>query len=235
MKALLRLIIILAVVALVALSYVGFVPLFSSIFGATTPRDLGVTWTQADLDSARAKTGVTLERLAVGASPSLQYEGSKAINASFTSAELTALLNSAEWRDNPISDVQVKIGADGTIEASGLLHIEKLQAYAAATGIDEGEAKRVIDQIDWLRGSPAVYFKAEATVSNNRLSGSIIEVQVGKLTIPATFIDDYQDEAQRFMQNRFTRIPGLRADEVTFADGQMRLRGTIPAIERTAP
>lgn len=235
MRSLLRFVLLLVVIALVALSYLGFVPVLSSIFGANQPRDLGVTWTPDDLASARAKTGVTLVTLSVGATPGISYEGSRPVMQQFTSAEITALLTSANWRDNPLKDAQVKIGADGTIEGSAVLLLDKLPGYAEATGIDSGTVRKLIDQVDWLQGNPAVYFRATASVADDKLTGQVLEVQLGKFSVPQGLVDKYEDDARRFLEERFDRIPGLRADSVRFADGQMTFSGTLPAVERTAP
>lgn len=51
------LILILIIVVILLLGYLGFVPGVSAIFGSNKPRDLGITHTQADLDSAQTKLG----------------------------------------------------------------------------------------------------------------------------------------------------------------------------------
>ncbi|MEK7874346.1 MAG: hypothetical protein AAB502_10895, partial [Chloroflexota bacterium] len=63
MKTLLIAVAVLVVVAVLAGGYFGFVPSVSSIFGSNRPRDLGVRYTQADLQSLRGKTGTQYHSL----------------------------------------------------------------------------------------------------------------------------------------------------------------------------
>jgi hypothetical protein len=237
MKRLLLFVLMLALLAVALLGYLGFVPVLATVFGSDRPRDLGVTWTQADLASARAKTGVRLESLpaSTAAASSLVYEGQRAVNASFTGAELTALLNSSSWRYTPLQQVQIRIGDDGVIEGSGIVLLDRVDGYAAATGLSNKDVDAVLSRFSWVKTNPPVYFRAKAQVANGRLTGEIYELVVGRLPVPGNLIDQYSANAASFLQERFARIPGLRADQVTFSGGQMQLRGTLPAVEKSAP
>jgi len=236
MRRLLLALVLVALVAGLALGYLGFVPVVATVFGSDRPRDLGVAWTEADLASARAKTSVRLEQLPPGAEPSLVYEGSRPINATFTAAELTALLNSAgTWRDQPVADCQVRINADGTVEGSGILLMDRIDGYAAATGLDRAQVDELLGRFSWVRTNPPFYFRVQAQVGNNRLSGQIYELQIGRMPVPGGYIEKHNGDLLAFMQGRYTAVPGLRADQVTFGDGTMVFRGTLPAVERTAP
>ena len=145
---------VLAVVAVVlvilALGYFGFMPGVSTMFGGDKPRDLGVRFTQADLESYHAKRQGQVVLMAPGAPPasSMAYAGSVDVRTSYTSEELTpvAAERAGQWAYWPITDWQIKIGQDGTVESSGM------ETFQAAFFLQTGQSA-AIDAVLKLKGT----------------------------------------------------------------------------------
>jgi len=65
------------------------------VFAMTMPKNLGVKYTKADLDSVNTKLGINYASLPSSDDPasSLKLSGQKAIDQQITESELSALLN----------------------------------------------------------------------------------------------------------------------------------------------
>ena len=139
---------VLLVLVLVA-GYFGFVPGVSSLFGSDKSRDLGVTYTSADYQSARQKGNIQRVNLPSNTPPeqSLKFSGQHAANINLTDNEVTALINEKSWRYFPVHDAQVRFNADGTGEFSGILELDTLKDYAKARGYSEEDFKVVTDWV----------------------------------------------------------------------------------------
>ena len=85
--------------------YFGLVPGVSSIFGSDKPKDLGVTYTEADRLSGRAKAGWEVIELPSDLLPeeSYSFTGQNAVDTTFNERELTAWANDP-WTCFPLSD-----------------------------------------------------------------------------------------------------------------------------------
>lgn len=240
MRAILRLffgLAIVAVAALLVLGYLGFVPAVAGVFGSDKPRDLGVRATQADLQSANEKTKVKLVQLPATTSPqeSLKYSGQIPASATFSDRELTALINNGKWKHNPVADCQVKIGSDGAVEASGMLRMDRVPGYAAATGVSAETVNAVVDRLKIAaNSSPPFYLKGTASVANNRVTIDAQQVEVGRFPVPSGWISDYKGAVVGFVEDRIRRVPGLSVKSLTFANGSAKFDGTLPEVEATA-
>jgi hypothetical protein len=102
MKKILIVLLVLAAAGVSFFAYLGCVSGLSSVFGTDKPRDLGIKYSQADFDSARAKSLIEYIALPAGTPDelSLQRSGSRPVNTFFTSAEASALMN-----DRPFGSV----------------------------------------------------------------------------------------------------------------------------------
>ena len=128
---------ILLIIVLV-LGYLGFVPILSGLMGANSPRDLGISYTQEDIDSANGKLGVTYVALPPSTpdANSVIMEGFHPINVVLGDNELTALFNdhADNWGNYPMSDIQVRFNPEGDIELSGVIETGHLKGFADSKG-----------------------------------------------------------------------------------------------------
>lgn len=231
MKSLLLGIVIVVAGGALALGYLGFVPALAGVFGSDQPRDLGITYSAADLQSANQKAGFATVALPPATNPeaSLRLSGKMETNDSFTDRELTALINDheARWKYYPVSDGQVRINPDGSVEASGVLRVDRAYGYAAATGVSADIVDAVVDRLQISNVNPPFYVKGTVVVENNRVRGEVHQAELGRFGIPANWISDNEGTIVSFLEDRIARA-GISARSVTFANGAMHLDVTIP-------
>ncbi len=249
--------VILAVIILVPVIFfalAGYIPGLSALFGATKPRDLGVTYTEEDKNSAIKKSGATYGELPSSTSDgsSIQFVGSHEINTSWSSAEMTALLNDRPWKYWPISDVQLRINSDNTVEMSGVVSAEKLRGYGAGIGVPGA----VIDRVSLLPAEAAFYLKGSGSLSDNKVASfDISNAQLGRLSIPTSVLLSYQkiiDHAYAedvvselskysgkkgaivdFINGRLSWVSGFFAKKAEFSEGKVYFEGSLPDEELT--
>lgn len=239
------------------LGFLGYIPGLSQALGANKPKDLGITYTSADKTAARAKSHVVYEELSTNTpvSSSIVRSGTRPINTSWSSQEITALMNDRPWKYWPIKDVQLKINNDGSAELSGIVIKEKLSGYAQAIGVSQNVSETIIN---FLPNDPAFYVKANTSLTDNQVSNFDIQsVSLGKFPIPvnillsntpASHIDralaqDIVGELSKysgkkaavvnFINNRLSQITGFYAKKAYFKDGKLNFLGNLSEKEAT--
>lgn len=221
--------------AILLLGYMGFIPIVSGFFGSNQPRELGVEYTNDDLNSANEKTGVQLISLSEDTpdSQSLQYFGVTKIKASFSDKELTALIANGKWKFHPVTNTQLKINPDDTVEVAGILRLDRIHGFAAAYGITESEVDAAFKKIRFITNNPAFYAKGRLTVENNVFKIDLVELWLGRLKVPLSWFSDYMDKIDSFISDRLKFIPGIGVRSAKFENGLFVLDTDFPAIEAT--
>lgn len=172
----------------------------------TKPKDLGVTYTEADYWSAVAKSGVDFSGLESGRDPSAQqvaYEGSIPIDATFTAAEMSALVSYSHMSGWPVHDAQIRFNGGNNLEVSG---------RASYGGVDY-----------------VFYVDADADVSGKTVTGSANSAEVFGVSVPADLIAQGEPKALEIINDRLARMDGLDIQTAEIVDGQLRLAGMVPA------
>jgi len=106
----------------------GAVPGAAELLGVDRPRDLGVQATPDDRDQVVEKVSSLFKpAMAVATSGSKVQTGPAVIDREFTEAEFSALLAYPQGDDWPIQEGQVRIHADGMLELSLALEVERLE------------------------------------------------------------------------------------------------------------
>lgn len=178
------LIVIIIGVPVLFLGYLGFVPGLSAVMGTNKPRDLGISYSQEDLQQTHAKSQVVYQTLADNQEPTQtrQFSGSRPFTGEFSSAEITATLNNQPWIHWPYRNLQVKFNGDGSAEVSGVLIKDKVPGYAAAIGIP---SQAVEYAMKYIPADPVFYVKGKAALTDNQVS--LFEpqaFQIGRLSLP---------------------------------------------------
>lgn len=234
--------IVIAVVVVLVLGFLGVVPGVSGLLGADKPRDLGVTYTEADFTSFMAKNHVKRVVLDAVATPQASWvlQGSQNVTAVFTDKEITARLAKAEgWALDPFTDVQVKIAPDGVVEASGMVHVDRLRAYAQATGVSQDEIDTIAKGVGKYRipqGSFPVYAKGTLSITDNNLDIDVAALTIGKIPVAAALYRGAKDSFESFVHERLTSggYGSLSVKTLNFTGGKMNFVGTLPKVITTA-
>jgi hypothetical protein len=224
-------VIVLAVIILVA-GYFGLVPGLSDAMGANKAKDLGVKYTDADLQKARATTGVSLQDKTEGTS-SLEYSGEKSISGDYSNEMITAMINGAKYIYYPLTNTQVKISPDGTIETAGNFNISKALSWSTDVGGSQVLADQAKPYTKFVSNNPSFYLKGTMSVKDNNITVDIKQAQISRFTAPKSIIDKYQGELATFVESKIKAIPGMNVKSADFSTGTLKLDATYPAVSKT--
>lgn len=232
MNIIIKLLIIIILGFVLVFGYLGFLPVVSPLMGATTPKDLGVRFEESDFKSYTEKAKIKFEALGSDLSPekSLSFEGKSELEVSFTSEEMTAMINSDKWKYYPVSDVQVKVHDDGTAEISGVLRKDRLQGYLQAQGVSLKEVDAIMGYIKDVPLNPIFYAKGTGSVVNDKVDMKIERAEIGRLSIPTEFISD-PSPIEGFIEERIKFVPNFHVESFGFKDGKMDFKGTYPEVQ----
>jgi len=239
-KGLFFLILVLLVIAVIVLGYLGFIPGLSDLMGSTKPRDLGITYTQADYDSAAAKNKVQIIVLdsAVDLKSSMICKGSQPIENSFTQEEITARINmnGANWKYFPVEEVQIKINQDGTAEGSGLLLIDRLDGFAKATGFEDVDMQKVVSKLKFVRKQIPFYVNLKPVIKDGKADVIVNKAELGRLALPSDFSTKYKNDINYYISKLVSAsaFPGLYVSSVDFNNGKLNFKGKLPESITTA-
>jgi hypothetical protein len=225
-------VIIIILIPVLVLAFFGFVPGVSNVLGFNKPKDLGVKYTAADYASYQTKTsGQFLDFANAPANPNkpgkkVVFADPKQMDVNLTQEEITATINSVGWLWMPIKNAQVRLG-NGTVEVSGNVNAANIPNFVNFIG-GVGYPQASVDQASsWAKilGNPPIYIKANASVTNNVLSLTVTEGQVGKFKIPASIAEKVLKTGTINVKNNAV---GYDAQSATFKNGQLHFVGTSP-------
>jgi hypothetical protein len=214
--------------------YLGFILAISKVLGTNSVRDLGVSYTEQDFKSYTQKSKETYSADIDPKTPpsqSIVFIGSNEIKSIFNQEEISARLGLAKWKYMPLSDTQVRIDSNGTVEVSAFLETENLPGFISAVGgtdFSPEELKTATDILGRLGSRPPLYTKFKAEVTNNELTTSIETLQLGRLNLPLDKLEankTFGALGTYIMGN----VEGFYAKSVRFENGAMNFEGTAPA------
>jgi hypothetical protein len=230
-KGLIILIAIASVIVLV-LGYLGYMPIVSYIFGTNRPKDLGVKYTQEDIDSFIQKTGMegkALTSTQMTSGKSLIYKGQKKVeNVELTQEELSYYFGSRDWVDHPLEDgMQIRI-VDDEIEFSGAIDMDNVKNYALATNVPKDQVEKIDEYKKYLGNNKAFYLKGQLDVKDNKVNYDLDKIQVGNIKIPDSVMSN--EEFNKIATERFTSIPGMDIESFEVKDGKAVFSGSLPQM-----
>lgn len=229
--------VIVAGVLILGLGYYGFVPGLSAALGSSKPRDLKISPTPQDLAAARAKYGVDMGVLPAGVPPedSIAFSGTTEVDADFTDKELTALLRNADWHYDMIDKGEVRINADGTLELSGLLRLDRAYGYARAHRIDMRALRPYLRALESFTHHPAFYVKIRASWADGHLSMEVIHAEIGRYEVEPEVLKAHAAEITAVVEENIAHVPGMEIRAFSFVDGKLHFEGTLPQSVRLSP
>ncbi|MGV8171766.1 MAG: hypothetical protein ACP5OA_03685 [Candidatus Woesearchaeota archaeon] len=202
-----------------------------AVIAVTMPKSLGVKYTKADMDSVNTKLGIAYTTLSASDNPasSLKISGAKTLDAEITESELTALLNqpSSQWKNYPISDVQVKINDDGSVEMTGKILVKRFEEYSEATNMPDKYKSLADENAKLVPVNPSFYYKGNYEIKDGKLEGNVEELKVGPLTVPKDWTDNNKDFITGFVENRINSA-GMQVENANFDGGKLNIQGIVP-------
>jgi hypothetical protein len=197
----------------------------------TMPKSLGVKYTKADLDSANAKAGIKFGSLPSSDDPasSLKITGKKPLNQQFTDAELTAFLNQPvkQWKNYPVSDIQMRINPDGSVEMTGKIIADRFEAYSKATNMPQKYTGMVADKAGLVPVNPSFYYKGTFEIKDGKVAGEVAELKIGPVEVPKDWAQNNKEFIEEFISDRLKNA-GMDIESASYAGGKLSLKGTVP-------
>ena len=223
----------LILIIVLGLGYLGFIPGLSKIFGSDKPRDLGVAYTESDYQAMSGKVGLEIKELPASTplEKSIIEEGSHEVSETFSPAEMTAAINKNTWRYFPFVNVQIRVNADNSIEASGLVVVDRLLKYAQALGATAEEVQMGIDAAKLPNTTFPFYVKGKGEVVDNQVSGNFLSAEVGRLPVPAGILSDIQGRIVGAVEAKLVNNPSISIKEARLENGSAKFVGTLPNVE----
>lgn len=216
----------------------GTINLVPKLIGSGEPVDLGIRYTQQDLDNAEKQFNFETKEVNDSTKPAtfMTFEGSQPMDTSYDSKAISALLNNRKYAYSPVSNMQVRINDDDSVEWSGVINSENIPAFMGALGKGDYD----FDQIKEQYGIPAdlsFYVKGTASVSKNQVSMNTTQVKLGNFAVPQSIITGNKATFESFAEEMLGSIPNLYIEEMTIEDGKMNLKGTMPqnSVHQTNP
>lgn len=234
-KAVIGIAAIFAIIILV-IGYYGFIPGLSGLMGANTPRDLGITYTQDNVERANGKLGVTYAELPPNTpdSGSLVMENYGRISVGFSDTELTALFNdhADNWGNYLMDDIQVRFNPDGTTELSGKIKTGRLRGFAESKGYDVTVLDR--PELNYIKSEPSLYIKGDLTIIDGVVSADVEQVQIGRLDLPADQVELVEEFLVYYTQ-KVADPPNLLINYFDTRNGECDVQAAIPKKVSFAP
>jgi len=215
------------------LGYLGLFPSVSRILGSDKPRDLGIKYTQTNLEEGKRKTGVEIKILPIGGilGVTIQYLGQHKVDKQFDSEEVTAIANNSPWKFYPFSGLQIKFNKDGNVELTGILLTDRIISYITATGGSRFNIAGVMEKIKLPKGNIPFYIEANGGVNNDKVNLNIQKVELGRLPIPQSLYTSSKGYVDNFAEERMRFVKGLSVKSVKIENGQLNFIGTLPDFE----
>lgn len=220
---------------ILVLGYFGIIPFVAHILKTDKPRDLGITVSQNDRDKNKEIFG-DIQRFFdsgdIENDTKIEYFGSVSRNVTLTSSQVTASIIDNQWRYKPVSEVQIKFGDNGDLEASGMLHADKVKQYLINSGINQDEINAWFDKLNLNEKNIPFYIKANIEVIDNQLSISVSYLELGRLPIPNNLVSSNVGVVAEAINKRIKSIPNLDIKELKISEGVVSFIGTTPEYEK---
>lgn len=201
--------------------YLGFVPGLSNLMGTNKPRDLGVSYSSADLVKAQEK----LQQKIIEISGSSTIDLTRAENKT----PVTTILTNEEYNAHieaihPVKDFQIKMSGD-TFELSGKIDKARmpqfLRAWGLTSDVSEGEIIQAINQ--YLPGEPVFYLSGSGSTTNDDAKISISKAELGRLPIPN---ETAAQVLEAYTELLIAQAPAFSVKSATIENGELRFDGT---------
>lgn len=200
--------VIVAVFVLLPVSVIGWsglwnVPVLSTVFGTSKPKNLGVKSSPEALATALRDNPMTFsgDTSTWYGLAKRKFSGSVPIDDVHSSEEVTSFINLGIGGHRYARDIQVKFHPGGMELSAFVVPYIKAPVYA---------------DIDVAR------------TSNKSVAITVKNAKVGRLTVPKMYWDDINREATKWVNARLAEVDGLSLETLEYRDNAAYLKGTLP-------
>lgn len=230
MKKLLLGFLVLATGVIVTLTYLGIMPVLSPLFVQAKDLGIAIEPEQAEEIMERLELENNLPNGVVPEGREPEYSGKTNVSVVITSEQATGVL--AYWKQQysktPFRNVQVKFSPDGTAEASGILELATLEEMAKTLGYTEEEIQKAKSYTNLLAVEVPFYVVGTASVQSNEVSINPTAFTLGKINVPAFFMDQAAQATADAIEKRISQVPSLDIQSLSLVENGMKIVGTIP-------
>lgn len=196
----------------------GYFPGVSRVIGLGAPKDLGITYTDADYLQAREKLDTALD--------------TQQLQTQFTDAELTALLDSCTESACVFDDVQVKIESDGTLKLSGTVDRRKVADLVFAYADNNANLATLNTFFDYLPSKPAFYIQATVVGESDVVIVDLEQLSLGSLWIAD--LESLESDLNRTMNEYLAALSGQQVASIELTQGNLQLDMNLTELEEEA-
>jgi hypothetical protein len=246
MRGFLKFLVVLIVIVVI-IAGIGYVVLN---FGSKVDTE----WTQTDLESLIGKTeanadnisDLTIVNIANG---KYTVSGSNSVDTSFTDAEISAMVASANDESGPVRDFKIAFTDGDQVEMSfklspnvsemmkeeGFLDTLRVNTpglimLSLVKGNVISLTETLVNYLMELVDNKPIYASGTLIKSDsNHVSVDIVTLKVGSLPLPESTIDTVEEKTEIFVNTFITSENGFRIDELRVEDGALYYRGTLPS------
>ena len=217
-------------------------------------KQVDVKWDEADYISALDKSSIEVVdveeiNLVTLAKGNFTTSGTNQIESSFTNAEMSAIIDTANANGGPITNFKVSFIGNNEGEMSFRItdaFIDFIQeqnmiqltnqkiAYNTflmpLASASNSTSDTVIKVISSVASNKPVYAKGTLSRTNaNAVSIHIATLKVGQLTLSDDIVRKVESEVLLFVNKLLTSTNGFTIEELRVEDGALFYKGTLPA------
>lgn len=161
----------------------------------------------------------------------LKYSGELAVERAFSQAEANAWISAWEkdWADMPFTNPQFVVNADGSMEGSAMVSIDKAIKFAEELGYSQEQIDEARSRVSFLDDDLPLYVKANGEIVNNELTLDVTELEVAGFGVPSSIASAVESLLSDFYPRIQEQAPTLDIKELKPSEGKMVFKGTIPA------
>ena len=206
------------------------------IYFLMQPKNLGISYTEADLASINQKIKVTPAALPTNTplGQTLVVSGGHPVETTFSSEELTAITDNRRkvYVYFPFNKVQIRVNSDGTVEGSATVNYKDAVNYLMSLGISSEDITEGAKKFKIPNASLPVYLKVSGSVENNQSQVNVLEAKIANIGVPQNLIDEYGPGLNGLIESIIKdRQPSYNIQKLEVAGGKVNFKGTSPDKE----
>lgn len=221
-------------------------------FALNTGSEVDVEWTENDFNAGITKSAVAIEdireiNLVTLAKKEYTTNGVNTVDASFTNAEMSALIDMANADGGPISNFKVSFNGNNEGEISFKLtdsFVDFIQEqnmiqnsesiFAWIPYLQSASTNNITDTVIKFITNTAVNkpVYAKGTLSrttDQSVSIHIESLKVGQIPMSQNVVSKVETEVLRFVNNVLSSTEGFTIEELRVEDGALYYKGSLPA------